>query len=242
MPKNNNKKGKGKGASKNVDASAADANNDLDDILTEVLAGDLQKLPSDGSNVPTITAGSNASNTGPADARATEVSVPEATSKAAIRRGDTAQLKRCGRRGVRVRSVTPLLIAVGTGARNAVFKILVRDLSADVNQADRDGYTPLTQATFTGRLDTMRCLVVELSDIDQEDNYSYSPVTLAAHKGNLAALRCLVNAIGDSPLISATYVGKFGVVRCLVTELGVDVNHGKDDGTTALSTGPVIWT
>jgi hypothetical protein len=171
MPKNNNKKAKGKdkGASKKVDAPATDADDNLDDILAEVLAGDLQHLSFGGGNAPAITADTNASsNAGHADARANEVSVPKVTINDAVRRGDTAQLKRWGRRGIRANGVTSLLTAVRTGARDAVFKILVQDLGADVNQADENSYTSLMLAAALARLHAMRCLVVELgADVDQ---------------------------------------------------------------------------
>jgi hypothetical protein len=56
MPKNSNMKGKGKSkrANKKVGASAADADDDLDDILAELQADD-------GSNLPAITAGGSVS-------------------------------------------------------------------------------------------------------------------------------------------------------------------------------------
>jgi hypothetical protein len=213
MPKsNNNKKGKGKGASKKVDASTADADDDLDDILAEVMAGDLQQLPFNGSNLPAITASSNASsNASPTDARARDVSIPEETINDAIRRGDTAQLKRWGRRGVRVRSVTSLLTAVGGGARNAVLKILVQDLGADVNQADENGFTCLTVAVHGCKIDAVRCLVKELGvDVNQSEHDGATALIIAARKGHL------------------------DMIRCLVKELGADVNQAMHNGCTPL--------
>jgi ankyrin repeat protein len=247
MPKKNkNGNGKGKGASKKVDASAVDADDDLDDILAEILAGDLQHLLPEGRNPPASKAGRNSSNVGLTDARTTGVSVPEEILNDAIRRGDTAQLKRWGWRGVRVSSVTPLFTAVRTEARNAVLKILVQDLSADVNQADENGFTSLIGATALDQLHAMRCLVLDLeANVDQEDHAGNSSVCTAALIGNLAALRCLVKELGtdvnhennngEFPFISATAASKIELVRCLVKELGVDINQSTHNGTTALT-------
>jgi hypothetical protein len=120
MPKNNKKMGTGesKGVSKKVDAPAADKDDDLDDIIAEVLAWDMQQLLCNSSSWPAITTGSSASsNAGPADASTTEMSVSEATINDAVRRDDTAQLKRWGCQGLRVRSVSPMLLAVVTEAK-----------------------------------------------------------------------------------------------------------------------------
>jgi hypothetical protein len=244
MPKSNNKKGNGRGksASKKVNISAVDADDNLDEILAEVLAGDMQQLPSDGSNLRAITAGSSVSNASPADARSTEVSVSEETINDAVSKGDTAQLKRWGRRGVRVKSVAPLLTAVVTRACNAVLKILVLDLGADVNQANEDDNTPLMSAALMDRLDTMRFLIVELeANVNRANNIGYSAVNVAACEGNLAALQCLVKELGAdvnhrdtegySSLATAPHEDNLDFVRCLVKELGVDVNRSLKNHT-----------
>jgi hypothetical protein len=119
----NIKKGKGKSVSKKVDAPAADADDDLDDILAEVLAGDMPQLTADGGSLPAITASSSvSSNTDQTDTWAREISVSEATINDAVRRGDIAQLKRWERHGARMGSITPMLLAVGTRASDAVLK------------------------------------------------------------------------------------------------------------------------
>jgi ankyrin repeat protein len=198
MPKNkyNSKtKGKGEGVNKKVDASVVDADDDLDDILAELLAEDMRQLSTDGSTLPAITADSSvSSNASPAIARALEMNIPEATIEDAVKRGDAAQLKRWGRQGVRVKSVTALLFAVGTEASNAVLRILVEDLGADVNQVNTKGHTSLMVAASMDLLHTMRCLVVDLgADVDQADIVGVTSVFAAAYTGRLAALRCLVN-------------------------------------------------
>jgi ankyrin repeat protein len=243
MPKNNNKKGKakGKGASKKVDAPAADADDDLDDILAELLAGDMRQLTTDGSGLPASIAGSSASSTAsPAHARVPEVSIPEATIIDAVRRGDTAQLKRWGRQGARVGSSSPLFVAVSTGASNAVLTILVQSLGADVDQADGKGFTPLMVAATMDRPHIMRCLVVDLgADVNQESIDGQLSVIVAVCAGSIAAVRCLVMELGadvshqnkyDSALLSAVHRGNLDVLRCLVNELGVNVNQSVDEG------------
>jgi hypothetical protein len=220
MPTKNNKgngKGKGQGAGKKVGAPAADADDDLDDIIAEVLAGDMPQLTSDGGNLPAITAGSTlSSNAGPAGPRKTEVSVPEATIIDAVRRGDTAQLKRWGRQGVQVRSATPLFTAVGNRASNAVSKILVKDLGADVNQADERGLTPLMVATAMNRLHTMRCLGVDLgADVNLRGHNSYTPLMVASAAWHGHVVVWLLKNGADAHASSSTYLTAVDISRIL---------------------------
>jgi hypothetical protein len=163
MPKNN-KKGKGKDVSMKVEATAPNVDDDLDEILAEIMAEDMQQLPSDSGNLPTFTAGSSViSDANSADVRAAEVDIPEVTIIAAVRRGDTAQLKRWGRQGVLVKSVAPLRAAVSTGASNAVLRILVRELNDDINQSNECGHT------------SMQCLAKELgADVTFRNKSGYT--------------------------------------------------------------------
>jgi hypothetical protein len=86
----------------------------------------------------------------------------------------------------------------------------VKELGADVNQADNDGTTPLFIAAEVGSLDVVSCLVKELgADVNQADND------------------------GNTPLFTAARQGKLGVVHWLLVEGGASVDdmHGPQSQT-----------
>jgi ankyrin repeat protein len=93
--------------------------------------------------------------------------VTEAMIAQASFRGDVTLLLQWGREGVRVSSGDPLCQAVLHDKIGAV-RILVKDLGADVNKADEDGFSPLYIAAQEGYLKLVRCLVAELgADVDR---------------------------------------------------------------------------
>jgi ankyrin repeat protein len=73
-------------------------------------------------------------------------------------RGDMAQLRLWGQRGVRVLSPEPLCVCVKRGLSLSVLRCLVKELGADINQRDKDGWTPATIAAHFGYLETIRCI------------------------------------------------------------------------------------
>jgi ankyrin repeat protein len=101
-------------------------------------------------------------------------------------RGDVAQLRRWAERGVRVNSGEPLcqavLFLVTIGAvrfknKISAVRCLVKDLGADVNQADEEDWTPLCIAALSGNLKMMRYLVPDLgADVEGADKKGKSPL------------------------------------------------------------------
>jgi hypothetical protein len=87
---------------------------------------------------------------------------------------------------------------------------LVKELGADVNQQDDQGWTALTAAAYLGYHDTGRYLVEELgADVNVPNWISQMPLFLAAAKGHLAVVRVLLS-------------------------LGADINHRNNDDITPL--------
>jgi ankyrin repeat protein len=145
--------------------------------------------------------------------------------------GDTAQLRRWARQGVRVVSGLPLCAAALLGKVD-LLRILIKELGADANQAIFGSNDP----TLDGSI----------------------PLLVAAQYGHVAALRCLVKEFGaainqagnrgDTPLYIAAAIGHLCVVQCLVKEHGVDVNQATHNGFTPLMiasarkhTDIVVW-
>jgi ankyrin repeat protein len=93
----------------------------------------------------------------------------------------------------------------------AIVRCLVAELGVDVNQADKEGYTPLFIAAANGHLAVVRCLIKELgADVNQAMYDGSLPLSVSASNGHLP------------------------VVRCLIEEFGADVNHPRKDGVTSL--------
>jgi ankyrin repeat protein len=93
----------------------------------------------------------------------------------------------------------------------AIVRCLVKELGADVNQANDGGLTPMCAAAEKVDIALMRCLVKEFG--------------VDVNKGNVA---------GAMLLYIAAVKGHLEMVRCLVDELGADVNQADDKGCTPL--------
>jgi hypothetical protein len=135
MPKNN-KKGKRQSA----EAATAKATEAFDDMLAEVRATD-----------STASSCGNGKSDGTSSSTTKTTEVPENNIIAAIRRGDTAQLHRWSRQGVRVTSADPLSHAVTLGKLDAA-RCLIKKLGADVNAAGSNGQTPLVIAVVKDKI------------------------------------------------------------------------------------------
>jgi hypothetical protein len=159
-------------------------------------------------------------------------------------RGDLAQLRHWGQQGVRARTWR-LLRAAAANNHLDVMRCLVKELGADVKQADDQGQTTLYVACDRGSLPVLLCLVNELgADVNQGDEEGWTPLHIAAQRGHLGVVRCLLDELsadvskqdsnGSTGIIWAAREGKLDVVRCLVREFGADINHADHDGCTAL--------
>ena len=103
-----------------------------------------------------------------------------------------------------------LWLSAAAGDTDAVRRSVAA--GADVNQAAKDGKTPLRSAARYGHEAMVRFLVTEAkADVNQADNDSRTPLWSAAFNGHEA------------------------IVRLLVTEGNADVNQAANDGSTPLS-------
>jgi hypothetical protein len=160
--------------------------------------------------------------------------------------GDLTKLRRLAKKGSMQGRSRPLCHAARNGDRLDVIRCLVKELGANVNQADADGCTPLFMAALEGHLELVRCLGKELgADVNQPDRYGCSPLYIAAEKGFVAIVRCLGKELdadvkqatqtGHTPLHIGAQCGHLAVVKCLVKELGSDVNRTAKMGESPFS-------
>jgi ankyrin repeat protein len=239
MPKNN-KKGKRCGAT-------AQSDDDFDDMLAEMRSADLCDPDANSSDTTasSMTSSIVVSSASSASSAAKPIKVPEKRILEAVNRRDIGQLRRWSRQGLRITSILPLTHAVVLGELGIV-QCLVEELGADVNQADREGRTPLYCAALLGDLAMMRCLVKDLgADVEQADQEGCTPLRTATCAGNLAVVRCLikdlhvdvntVDNMGRTPLQAAVHLDDPAMVRALVNELRADVNKAGHEGF------PPLW-
>jgi hypothetical protein len=185
MPKQNKKsdaKAKAKGTK--VNAVIAGADDDFDDMLAELRAEDVAAKGATSSNrsasISNSSGTSTSSSSTTSQAAADEVS-EEALLRACVR-GDISLLLRWARRGIRVTSAEPLCNAVLQG-KHEVVQCLVRELGADVNQANVDDYTPLYIASERGNLKMVRYLAIELGADIKAGGKGHTSVHAAAYNG-----------------------------------------------------------
>jgi hypothetical protein len=245
------------------------ADDDFDDMLAEVMAGDPVSTSSGSATSSCSSSGGTSANTSTtssstdptATARAFTCEPTEEQQEAIIqccKIGDVFKLQRWARR-VRVAfSAEPLITAAQNGMLEAV-RYLVKEAGADVNHADEDGCTALYAAAQEGKMAVMQCLVKELgADVNQAPRNGCTPLYIAAQKGHEAVVICLVKECGAdikrathkgvTPLYIAAHRGHLAVVICLVKECGADVNQATHDGITPLivasatkHTEVVVW-
>jgi ankyrin repeat protein len=252
MPKQNKKsdvKGKDKGTK--VKAVLSEADDDFDDMLAKLRAADVTAEGATSSSRSASSSNSNSSST-PAPSSSTTNQAAAATpdevlEEALLRacvRGDISQLRRWAKQSICVTSAEPLCTAVRNG-KYEVAQCLVRELGADVNQADAKARTPLLIATHLGSLRMVKWLAIEVgADVNKAGGNGFTPVFAAAGMGHLALVRCLVKELGAdinqadikgcSPLFFAAQEGGLEVVKCMVVELGAEVNQANEDGFTPL--------
>jgi ankyrin repeat protein len=127
-------------------------------------------------------------------------------------------------------------------------RYLCAERGADVNKSTtgEDGHTPLTAASWIGRVEAVRVLLEAGADVNKsttgEDGHT--PLTAASKTGKIEVVRVLLEAgadvnksatggDGDTALTLATQCGKVEAVRVLL-EAGADVNKS--------ATGGECWT
>ncbi|KAI3893433.1 hypothetical protein MKX03_020277, partial [Papaver bracteatum] len=79
------------------------------------------------------------------------------------------------------------------GGSLEVCKYLIENLKLDVNSKDREGHTPLFEATILGHLDTIRYLLEKGANADARTDTNYTPLHCAARKGDTKIINLLLS-------------------------------------------------
>jgi ankyrin repeat protein len=136
---------------------------------------------------------------------------------------------------------SPLTLAVKAGNVDAVTALVVEQ-GADVNQADRNGFTPIQIAVQENSVTMIRVLVKLEVDVNTLDTEGGTPMHAAAERGDVAVIRALselganVNArdrTGATPMYIATQNGRVAAITAL-HELGADINAPTNTGFTPI--------
>jgi ankyrin repeat protein len=90
----------------------------------------------------------------------------------------------------------PLIQAAMCATKLAVVKCLVKELGADVNGADEDGFTPLFVAAQEGHEAVVLALVKDLGATVDQVRKGCTPLYAAAAEGHKATVLCLVKECG----------------------------------------------
>jgi hypothetical protein len=116
----------------------------------------------------------------------------------------------------------------------------VKELRADVNKSDDEGWTALAWATYFDHHDTARYLVEELgADVNIPDNGGWTPLSLAASKGHFDVIRLLLRLgagidpkddNGMTPLMIASAEKHYTIVKWLV-KAGADTQNAEGSVT-----------
>jgi hypothetical protein len=120
----------------------------------------------------------------------------------------------------------PLRLAIHVEVPFAVLSCLVKELGADVNQKDEDGWTVLAVAAALGNHDTVLYLAEELrADVNTQADLGVTPVCTAALWGQLDMVRTMLKAGADiersrnngvTPLIVASVEKHQEIVKWLI--------------------------
>lgn len=138
--------------------------------------------------------------------------------------------------------ITPLMKACWDGEMDIAKYLL--DQGANVNAADDQGATPISNAISRDRPEFVQLLVDHGAKVNIKDIREFTPATQAAAAGNVEIIKILAKAgadltaetMGLTPLMFAVSAGKEEMVRTLV-ELGAPVNQSPKKmnvGSTAL--------
>ena len=116
----------------------------------------------------------------------------------------------------------------------------------DVNQKDREGFTPLMRAADRGQLNVVRSLLNSGAAVDAKGKGGMTPLMLAARNGHLPVVKLLLESGANanvsvptmetgeiSVLIWGIMSGNQPVVQTLITN-GAEVNPKTEDGATPL--------
>ncbi|MBR4309709.1 MAG: ankyrin repeat domain-containing protein [Akkermansia sp.] len=103
----------------------------------------------------------------------------------------------------------------------------------DVNEACREGYTPLQLAAMLGYTDVMQILIDAGADVDKADEFGHTPLFEAVYHGRIECVHLLLkhgaNADGDANLIPLHIAAERGHAECMVALLEAGANANKTD-------------
>ena len=115
---------------------------------------------------------------------------------------------------------------------------------ADVNQARKDGYTPLRLAIASGNLEIVQALIGANAEVNPEEREDgFTPLILAVEKGNVEIVETLIKAGANvqhqidhgppthTPLRFAIASGNLKIVQALI-KAGADVNQTYSTSST----------
>lgn len=112
----------------------------------------------------------------------------------------------------------------------------------NINQADKNGWTPLMIASFNGNESIAKLLIEKGANIHLQDNAGYAPIHWAAFNGFNEVTAILLkrgtnpnttNRYGWTPLMQAAARGHSGIVRMLLDK-GALVNQSDEEGWAPL--------
>lgn len=112
----------------------------------------------------------------------------------------------------------------------------------NVNQVDKNGWTPLMISTFNGNENIAKLLIEKGANIHIQDNAGYAPIHWAAFNGFNEVTAILLkrganpnttNRYGWTPLMQAAARGHSEIVRMLLDK-GAVVNQSDEEGWTPL--------
>jgi ankyrin repeat protein len=122
-------------------------------------------------------------------------------------------------------------------------RCLINECGADVNQANKYGFTPLYRAAQEGQVELVLTLAKELgANVNQAAHDGSTPLHVAAERGNLDVVRALVkqlgadvntsDELGRTPLMMASYGQHEKVIRWLIKN-GADAQASHQEHGTA---------
>ena len=113
--------------------------------------------------------------------------------------GDIGGLKRALKGGGdpngRVRDLTPLMIAAGTGNKD-IITVLIEN-NADINAKGDHGKTALTIALRRNNLQTAQVLIEKGADVNTRDDKGVTPLMWATYEGRLETVKFILQNKGD---------------------------------------------
>jgi len=117
--------------------------------------------------------------------------------------GDVGGLKRSLKNGGdpngRIRDLTPLMIAAGTGNKD-IINVLIEN-KAEINAKGENGKTPLTIALRRNNLQTAQLLIEKGSDINTRDDKGVTPLMWASYEGRLETVKFILK---NNPDVNAS--------------------------------------